>query len=168
MTSGAGKDKQLGSFFQRLAWFSLIRPAVWDKYKYLRGVAAVLMVGFTLTSGAGLYEIWKGAVLPYRAALAPVGALLILIAVPKKWDLVVQTLGAYFILSIIGTALGRATLRLGLEMVGITGGAFFAAVYLGTKLGIAQTRFSLGGQPVKGRTVSRRIPDEHGETRSNR
>ncbi len=157
--------------FRRLARFSLIRPAVWDKYKYLRGVAALLMVVCTLGAGIEVYDLWRGRPLdPYRAFVLPLGALVLLVAVPKKYDLIVQTLGAYFIFSIIGTLLGRGGLRLGLELelVGVTGVAFFVAIYVGAKLGLAQTKFGLGQQPTKGRTVPSQAADARGEPRSDR
>lgn len=128
-------NEKSSSSMGRLLSFSLLRPEQWNRHKHLRGALILAMTICSIVAAVGWYEFAKGVdVSILRLALVTSLALVILIAVPKKWELITLTFGLTFILSILGTALRRAPLGTGLEIVFVTGVLYFGCVYIGEKL----------------------------------
>jgi hypothetical protein len=124
-----------GSSMGRRLSFSLLRPEQWNRHKHLRGGLILAMTICSIVAAVGWYEIAKGVdVSILRLVLVTSAALVILIAVPKKWELITLTFGLTFILSILGTVLRRTSLRFGLEIVFVTGVLYFGCVYIGERL----------------------------------
>lgn len=122
--------------------FSLLKPEQWDRHKHLRGALILGMTVCAVGSVDGWYHVAqtlaqsKGLQLSELRGLILLSALavVILFAVPRKWELITLSIGLTFILSIIGTLLRRAPLGIGLEIVLTTGVLYFGCVYVGQKL----------------------------------
>lgn len=113
--------------------FSVLKTEQWDRYKYLRGLLILAMVICSVGSVGNWYNWVNGTVHLDFPVLLTLGALLVFVMVPRKWDLITLSLGYLFLLSIIATALRRADLRLGLGMIGTTGTLYFTCVYIKMK-----------------------------------
>lgn len=121
---------------ERLASISLLKSEQWERYKYLRGGLALAMVICTLGSGVGWYQFATGeSVSLARLVLMTLFAVGILMAAPRKGDLITLTFAGVFVLSIIGTLLQREPLGVGLALIGASGALLFIWSYLMQKLG---------------------------------
>lgn len=116
--------------------FSLISAERWDRSRHLRGLLTLGLIYCTL-GGAGNWYNWSnGKSSLYFPILLTLGAMLILIAAPRKWDLITLSAGGVFVLAVLGTLLHRGQLPLGLELALIvaTGAVFFTCEYVRTRL----------------------------------
>ncbi len=130
-----GSDTQSIHAVRRMLSFSLLKPEQWDRHKHLRGALILAMTISSLVAGIGWYQFVTGVqILVFRVVILTMLAVVILVVVPKKWELITLSIGLTFILSIIGTLLRRAPLGFGLELVFVTGVLYFGCVYVGQRL----------------------------------
>ncbi len=114
--------------------FHLIKPEYWDRYKYLRGGLAWGMIICSIGSAVNWSNWVKGTVHLDFPVFLTLGALTILIIVPKKWELITWSVGGVFVLSILATLLRRMNMALGLEVMAVTGTAYFIMLYVKQRL----------------------------------
>ena len=92
---------------RRFDSLSIIKVEWWDRHEGLRGFAMVGFLIFALVTAIALYQASEG-IIPFRRALLPIGvSIFLLVAVPRKLDLVAGAALEAFILSLIGAFLHR-------------------------------------------------------------
>lgn len=122
---------QVKKFFS----FSLISPGRWDRSGPVRG-GLILGLIYCSLGGVGNWYNWtEGRTSLYVPVLLTAGAIVILIATPRKWNLITISVGGVFILSVIGTLLHRGPIHLGLEIVTVTGILFIICEYVKLRIG---------------------------------
>ena len=129
---GLNRKKSMRAL-DRLLSFSLLTTDQWDDRKHLRGILILAMTICLVAAPFDWINWAKGTVpLAFPVGLTA-GALLLFFAVPRKWELITLSIGLTFILSILGTILGRVPAGAGLEIVLITGALYFACTYIGER-----------------------------------
>lgn len=120
---------------RQLTTVSLLKTEQWDRYKHLRGVLALAMVICVVAAPIDWYNWLEGSVsLAYPICLTA-GAVAILVAVPRKGNLITLTLAGVFVLSIIGTLIRRAPLGVGLALIGSSAVGLFLWTYVRQRIG---------------------------------
>ena len=133
--------------------FSLISAERWDRSRHLRGLLTLGLIYCTL-GGAGNWYNWSnGESSLYFPILLTLGAVLTLIAVPRKWDLITLSAGGVFVLAVLGTLLHRGQLPLALELALIvaTGAVFLICEYVKSRLGRASREGSTERHAARGK-----------------
>lgn len=118
----------------RLLSFHLVSRERWDQHGYLWGGIIFAMVICSLGAAGNWYRWLHGKTGLHLPILLTCAALVILVAVPRRFELVASSIGYVFILSILATILRRFALVLGLETIGVSGALFLLCTYIERKL----------------------------------
>lgn len=106
----------------------------WDSSKNLRGGLAFGLVLCALGAGGNWYNWFRGVgSLPLSIGLT-IGALLIVLLAPRKWDLLAMSAGGTLGLEILGTLLRKAPVRIEIEAIIVTGAIFVSCEYIKLRL----------------------------------
>lgn len=107
-----------------------LKAEYWDRYKYVRSTLVLGLVICSVGSVGNWYNWARGNAPLYFPVVLTFGAALLFMIAPKKWELIMLCLMAFFVLSIVGTLLHKAELRFGLTMIAMTGLAYIIVAYI--------------------------------------
>jgi hypothetical protein len=130
----ATSNQKTGCPAGRLLSFSPLKPEQWDRYKHLRGAMIIAMTICSVAAPIDWYNWARGTVSLVFPVSLTAGVLAILVAAPRKFELITLSVGLTFLLSILGTLLRRAPLGVGLAIAFATGFLYFGCVYIGERL----------------------------------
>ena len=119
---------------RKLLSLSLISAKWWQRGGSVRGLLILGFLYCSLGGAANWYNWSQGKASLYFPILLTLGAVAILVAVPKKWDLITLSVAGLFVLSGLGTVLHRGPLHLGLELMAATGILLLICEYIKFKL----------------------------------